>query len=140
MFLLVIKADLSDPTSLSAVPDNLDYVINAAVAKATEWSHVPAISADDFGPLLKNLRAIAPEETAKIEEVLDATNSMLAESDLFKELGTTGRAADTATDELDSIARAMLANGEANGYADAVSKATITNPGLANQYRNERRR
>ncbi len=55
-----VKADLNDPASLSAVPDNLDYVINAAVAKSGDFAEDLKGNAEGVGHLMarcKNVKA-----------------------------------------------------------------------------------
>lgn len=55
-----VKADLSDPASLAAVPDDLDYVINAAVAKSGDFAEDLKGNAEGVGHLMarcKNVKA-----------------------------------------------------------------------------------
>ena len=122
-------------TLAKALMDERDT--NAAIAKAEEWKYVPAITPDDFGPLLKTLREIAPDETAAIEKVLDSTNAVMSESAMFVEVGTNGREPSSSYEELNTVALNMVANGEAGNYSEAIQKATQANPALAFQYRDE---
>jgi hypothetical protein len=132
-----LRKEAAEAKSLAkALMDERDT--NAAITKAEEWRYVPAIAPADFGPLLKNLREIAPEETAQIEKVLDSTNAMLSESAFFTELGTVGHESGSSFDELDAVAQSLVKSGDSANYADAVAKATRENPVLAMRYREDR--
>ena len=47
-----IKADLADAASLQAVPDDLDYVLNFAVAKTGDFDYDLAANAEGVGNLM----------------------------------------------------------------------------------------
>ncbi|MBD26010.1 MAG: oxidoreductase [Candidatus Marinimicrobia bacterium] len=64
-----LKADLNDPASLSAVPDDLDYVINAAVAKSGDFAEDLKGNAEGVGHLMarcKNVKAFLHISTTGI--------------------------------------------------------------------------
>jgi hypothetical protein len=114
---------------------------NAAIAKAKEWNFIPAINANEFGPVLKSLRHTSPEGAAVVEKILDSTNATLSESDFFTELGSAGRSGeDSAAEELDAMVKAAVLNGDAPNYAEGMTRVTATNPALAQRYAEEQRR
>ena len=134
--LVDLRKEAEEAKSLAkALMDERDT--NAAIAKAEEWKYVPAITPSDFGPMLKTLREIAPEETAAIEKVFDSTNAVMSESAMFTEAGTIGRESSSSFDELNTMALNMVANGEAKDYSAAIQKATAANPALGHKYRDE---
>jgi hypothetical protein len=134
--LVDLRKEAEEAKSLAkALMDERDT--NAAVAKATTWNYIPAVTPDEFGPTLKSLRQIAPEIAEQIEKMLDSINAMLSESEFFTELGSAGRSQTDAHSSLDRAAKALVADGGAANYADAVSKASASDPVLAAQYRNE---
>lgn len=47
-----VKADLADPASLKAVPDDVDYVVNCAVVKMDKWDYDFAVNAEGVGHLM----------------------------------------------------------------------------------------
>jgi len=50
-----IKADLADPATLSAVPADIDYVLNFAVAKSGRWTKDLQANAEGIGDLMMHL-------------------------------------------------------------------------------------
>jgi UDP-glucuronate 4-epimerase len=52
-----IAADLCDPSSLSAIPANIDYVINCAVARTNNIERDYAVNADGVGHLMARCRS-----------------------------------------------------------------------------------
>jgi hypothetical protein len=133
--LVDLRKEAEEAKSLAkALMDERDT--NAAVVKAATWNYIPAVTPDEFGPTLKSLRQIAPEIAEEIEKMLDSINAMLSESEFFTELGSAGRAQTDAHSSLDMAAKALIADGGAKDYADAVSKASAADPVLAAQYRN----
>ena len=64
-----VKADLGDPASLSAVPDDSDYVINAAVAKTGDFAEDLKGNAEGVGHLMarcKNVEAFLHISTTSV--------------------------------------------------------------------------
>ena len=53
-----VKADLSDPASLPAVPDDLDYVINAAVTKTGDFAEDLKGNAEGVGHLMARCKNV----------------------------------------------------------------------------------
>jgi len=56
-----VKADLGDPSSLTAVPEDVDYVINAAVSTTGDFANDLKTNAEGVGHLMarcKNVKAI----------------------------------------------------------------------------------
>ncbi|MGO9605366.1 MAG: NAD-dependent epimerase/dehydratase family protein [Candidatus Binataceae bacterium] len=51
-----IAADLADPKTLSAIPDDIDYVINCAVARSGKFDYDFAANADGVGFLMARCR------------------------------------------------------------------------------------
>ena len=134
--LVDLRKEAAEAKSLAkALMDERDT--NAAVTKATTWNYIPAVTPEEFGPTLKSLRQIAPEIAEQIEKMLDSINAMLSESAFFTELGSAGRSQTDAHSSLDMAAKALISDGGAVNYADAVSKASAADPVLAAQYRND---
>ena len=53
-----IKADLADPASLEAVPEDLDYVLNFAVVKSGDFDYDLAANAEGLGHLMTRCRRV----------------------------------------------------------------------------------
>ena len=113
--------------------------LEKAVETAHSWNAVPTMNPEEFGPVLVSLRKSAPAEAAIIEGLLTAASTALAESGIFKELGsTTNSDGMSAWDKIQSLANDMVANGSASTFAKAVSLVTAEDKGLYNQYINEK--
>lgn len=52
----VIQADLADPDTLQAVPENIDYVLNFAVVKSGDFDYDLAANAEGVGNLMMRCR------------------------------------------------------------------------------------
>jgi len=53
----VIRADLADPASLEAVPEDFDYVLNFAVVKSGDFAYDLAANAEGVGNLMSRCRS-----------------------------------------------------------------------------------
>jgi nucleoside-diphosphate-sugar epimerase len=51
-----VKAELTDPSTLSAIPEDIDYVVNAAVVKSGDWGYDLATNAEAVGHLIARCR------------------------------------------------------------------------------------
>ena len=77
-----VKADLNDPASLAAVPDDFDYVINAAVIKTGDFADDLKGNAEGVGHLMtrtKKAKAFLHISTTGVYEFLG--NSLRKETD-----------------------------------------------------------
>lgn len=109
------------------------------VAKAAGLKNL-ALNAAEMGPVFKQLAEAAPEAWAKIEGVLKTANEHLAKSVLFREIGTSGGATSgSAWGRAVQMGEQMVQKSE-NGMTkeQAIAKVLEQNPGLYNEYLNER--
>ena len=122
-----------------------------AVAKAkSDFAHIPGLDPVTFGPLLRKAAEAAPEEFAEIVKALSAADAALAESVLFKEVGssvtpTTGsgisKNAGTGTSvysQVQAIAKGLVADGTVKTEAEGIAKAFTDNTDLYAQYTSEK--
>lgn len=59
------------------------------VEKASNLRHLPGVTADDFGPVLRKVAGALDEDTfAKFEQTLKAANEAIHTGSLFKEIGS----------------------------------------------------
>lgn len=112
------------------------------VAKAALLKHLPA-KADELGAVLKELHDVAPEQTAKLEKMLEAFNTKAGEVEkLLKEIGrstpTGAGAADGALAQLKVKAAEVRKEFPKMTEAQAFTKALELNPDLYDQYNAEK--
>ncbi len=112
--------------------------IEKAVQRAHDWAIVPGVNPTEFGPVLRALRTVAPEETEQIEAILDASATALSEAGVMKELGTDA-APETQTpmEEINSIAKSIVDEGRATNIETAIGIAASENPEVYERYVNE---
>lgn len=75
---------------------------------------------DTVDPLIRKFVDANPDAGEALETMLKAVNAQ-ADGAIFKELGT--KATPTDADPLANIAKALVADGKATNYADAIAKA-----------------
>lgn len=113
-----------------------ERALEKAVTRAADWANVPQVDADEFGPVLRTLREAAPEETDKIEAILDAVQTALTETDaLTKEIGTDTTAdTDDPYERITALGKSLVDSGEATSLADGIGKAAAANPDVYAAY------
>lgn len=100
------------------------------VAKASSFQGL-AVQPDEFGKVMKSLHESNPEAFAKVEDVLKAADTAIAQSGLFAEVGKGGAAMTDAAEKLDSIAKTKVEkSGGKLSYAKAYDEAIQENPDL----------
>jgi hypothetical protein len=92
-----------------------------AIEKAKEAYTNLAYDHDTVDPLIRKFVEANPEAGEALETMLKAVNEQ-ADGAIFKELGTKA-APSTDSDPLENIAKALVADGKAANYADAIAKA-----------------
>ena len=79
-----------------------------------------------------------PTEALAVEKVLDAANALLSENISMTQLGTDGELSDeSAFGQLETMAKAAVAEGTFASYVDALQHVSITNPELYETHRTE---
>jgi len=107
-----------------------------ATERATDWAILPGIVPGEFGPVLRSLQQSAPEEAAVIENIFDGCATALNEAGVLKELGTeaSDEVETNAWGRIESLAKQLVEDGEANNLADGISKAAKANPEMYAAY------
>ena len=112
-----------------------------AVEKATDrvsgWKYLPQMT-EEFTKTLVSLRHDSPTEAEAVEKVLDAANALLSENMTMAQIGSDGEpATDSAWEQIDSLAKAAVSDGQFTSYTDALQSVTVANPSLYEQHRVE---
>lgn len=77
----------------------------AYVRKAAAYTHIPGVTPDDFGTLLRKMESgLDEDEREKLAEILNATNEALRTSVVYKELGGNGQDMGTVGAEVNKLA------------------------------------
>ncbi len=97
------------------------------IAKAKEFTHLPGVKAEEFGPILKRVLHAADEaDRNAVYEALAKTSQ--AVSELTKESGV-DTAADLDGDRADTLAKEIMKR-DGSSYQQAYSKALAEDPSL----------
>jgi hypothetical protein len=98
-----------------------------AIEKAASWSHV--LNADEFGPVLRKLRADA-EIAEAVEAVLDKAQAIASESQLFRSLGKDVGGSSSSETSLGTMATDYMAKTSTpTSYAEAYDAVLATPEG-----------
>jgi hypothetical protein len=105
-----------------------------AIVKAREqFSHLN-LEAEKIGPALRRL-AVADAELAKsVEDALLAADAQNESADIFTEVGKGVAPKGDAIDKMTSLAKAVVAEGKAETFEQALVQVASTNPALYNDY------
>jgi hypothetical protein len=115
-----------------------ERVTKQFIEKAAAYKGLP-VQPEEFGKVLKSLAEKAPDEFAKLDEVLRAADEAIAKGKLFAELGGNGRSEGSAYAKLEGIAKAKVAeSGGQLTFAQAFQKACQEHPELYLQYKEEK--
>ena len=107
----------------------------ASIAKArADYAHL-GIDAEKVGPALRRLAGFDADLAKSVEEVLVAANAKSESSNLFAEIGksasgTVGDAYEQAT----GLAKAAVADGRSDTFAQALTDVFASKPDLYTQY------
>ena len=117
----------------------------AALAKAIEtasgFGALPGIDPQVLGADLLKMRDELPEIAERIEGILSASAVALSESGVLKEIGSDGADESGTTDAwgmIENRANDLVANGEANSFAKAVTLVAERDKDLYNTYLSEK--
>jgi methylthioribose-1-phosphate isomerase len=109
----------------------------AAIAKAAQWTHLTA-DPTVLGPGLRALAESNPVLADVVVKALASANETAAQHAIFTEVGTNlGSDTDTAWDEIQSKAKALVINKAAATQAEAIALVAETDPDLYVRYQNE---
>lgn len=111
--------------------------LSGFVAKAATLTHVPGVSAADFGATIQKATHGDAEAVAVLVKALEASNSALKEGLLFKEIGSSAPAEDSAHGQLEALAKSFEAADPKLTHAEAIAKAASENPELYTRHRRE---
>jgi hypothetical protein len=117
----------------------------AALAKAIEtasgFGALPGIDPQVLGVDLLKMRDELPEIAERIEGILSASAVALSESGVLKEIGSDGADESGTADAwgmIENRANDLVANGEANSFAKAVTLVAERDKDLYNTYLSEK--
>jgi hypothetical protein len=109
------------------------------IAKAAEYKHLPA-KPEEFGLVLKALSEKAPEELAKLEQVLKAADEQIGQGALFKEVGSgAAPVGGTAWAKIEAAANALVQKDDKLTHEQAIRKAIELHPELYEEHVKEMR-
>lgn len=124
--------------------ENDSLLATRELEKATEsahgWAILPEMNPAEFAPALVELRKALPAVAEKIEAVFSASARALGESNILKEVGSDSapKASGDAWSQIEAMANDLVATGEANTFAKAVSVVASRNKDLYATYINEK--
>lgn len=124
-----VQAALRDADALKARVEKMEAEQRAKtfVAKAAEFTNIAP--AADLAPVLETLDRVAPEQANALDQALKAANARIAESGLFKELGSDGEVVgDDPQAKAEALIKAEVEKGATRH--DAMAKVFKDNPEL----------
>lgn len=109
-----------------------------AIAKAAPFKDL-GLEPEAFGPILRKFAGLSPEGAEAIEKALTAALNRGEAQTLFDEVGKVAKSADgaSAEDQIESLAKAAVAEGHAPNLAKARVLVAEANPDLYLAYTNE---
>ena len=110
-----------------------------AIAKAASWGNL-SIDPEVVGPMLRRLADVDVELAKAVETVLDGANAQAESAGIFAEIGksTNASASGSAYGELTALAKAVVAEGGAATFEQAMVNIAGTNPDLYTRYLSEK--
>ena len=122
---------------LSALNDERESTHFQDMAKALV--HLPKVTVSEFGPVLRKAASTVDEDTFDaIFDVLKAADSAIAQSGLYREIGTGhGGSTDNALGTIEAVAKSLRTVDPSLTEADSIVKAAEMNPDLYAQHRQE---
>ena len=134
----IVKERFRDQQSqLNALHDERE--VNYFEDLAKSLVHLPKVTVSEFGPVLRKAAGATDEETFDaIFAVLKSADSAIAQSGLYREIGTGhGGTPDSALGTIEALAKSLRSNDPDLTEAEAVVKAAEMNPDLYAQHRME---
>lgn len=102
------------------------------IAKAQEFTDLPGVNPDDFGPMLRKAYGVwTPEEQQKLESILRGAVKIAQDSALFQEVGAARPAIGSALDKLNAKANELVQKDGKMTFAQAFAKVCDTDEGKA---------
>lgn len=96
-----------------------------------------SVNPNELAPTLRKLADLDAHLYVEVERMLKAADEQLGTSDLFKSIGSARPVEGSATERLESFAKAKVADGTASDFATALEAAATEHPDLYAQYRAE---
>ena len=132
-----LAKELADAKSKAAALED-EREIEKATTRAADWGILPELAPAEFAPVLRSLRANAPDETAEVEKILDACTAALSEAGIFKELGSDADSDAGAWDQITALAKAKVESGSVATMPAAITAVAVENPDLHARYMTEK--
>jgi len=129
-----VRKELAD--ALSEV-ENMreESEMEKAVRDSQRWAIVPQLDPEEFAPVLRSPRTADAEATTTVENILDAVAVALGEAGNLKEVGSEGSVEhEDSYGQIESMAKALVAEGTVKSLADGISKVAVENPELYSAY------
>jgi chorismate mutase len=135
-----LKARLAKAESVAKAEQEI-RLTREYLAKAESYRRVPGISSEDLATVIRTVTEADPEKAAKLEAMLAATNSSMAKSELFREIGSSanGFTGQGALAKMQAAATAIAKEDPKLTPEKAMSEAQRRNPDLYQQYQREMR-
>lgn len=113
--------------------------LEKALESAHSWAILPELNPVEFAAHVRDLRKSAPEIAAAFEAVLTASARALGDTNILKEIGTAAsNDSNNAWDTITSRANDLVASGQAENFAKAVSVVAQADKNLYSQYLTEK--
>jgi hypothetical protein len=113
-------------------------LIKQFVEKAQSFVNLP-IKAAEIGPVFKAIAEKSPKEFEQIDALLKAVDTALAESKIYKELGSNHQGASNAWDKVEQMAAQIVQKDENITKEQAITRVLEQNPNLYSEYLAEKR-
>lgn len=127
----VAKAAAAEETLAKERAERAD---EAAIAKAREQYANLGLDAEQVGPAMRRLAEFDADLAKSVEDALVAANAKSESADLFAEIGKSQSTTGSAYEQADVLAKAAVADGRADTFAQALTDVFASQPDLYNQY------
>lgn len=127
----VAKAAAAEETLAKERAERAD---EAAIAKAREQYANLGLNAEQVGPAMRRLAEFDADLAKSVEDALVAANAKSESADLFAEIGKSQSTTGSAYEQADVLAKAAVADGRADTFAQALTDVFASQPDLYNQY------
>lgn len=104
-----------------------------AIEKAKSWSHL-SLDASTVGPALRRLAETDEELAKSVTSVLESVNAQAESANIFAELGASSATSGDAFTQMETLAKAAVADGKATTMEQAFVEIASSNPNLYAQY------
>jgi len=113
-------------------------LVKQFIEKAQSFDNLP-IQASEIGPVFKAIAEKAPKEFEQIDSLLKAVDEALAQSKLYKEVGSNHQGASNAWDKVEQMAAGIVQKDESISKEQAITRVLEQNPQLYSEYLAEKR-